>query len=115
MEERGGFTSGLNIGTSSKMCSCNQEGPVVWLLPVGHVCPKVVIVGLCFEPLPPHQKKNVSLRGAGADKNEGRGEGPPLQKKNVSLRGAGVDLPECQERQCSTCSFVRAFARRRCA
>ena len=33
-----------------------------------------VIIASCFEPLPPH-KQNVSLRGAGVDKNEGRGRG----------------------------------------
>ena len=44
--------------------------------------------------------KNVSLRGAGADKNEGEvGRDLPPSKKNVSPRGAGVDLPECQERR----------------
>ena len=43
--------------------------------------------------------KNVSLRGAGADKNEGVGEETPPQKKKVSLRESGVDLPECQERR----------------
>ena len=47
-----------------------------------------------LNPSPPHTQQNVSLRGPGADKNEGGGVGrDPPPKKCQSEGGPGLTFP----------------------
>ena len=76
----------------------------------------LALVGLCFKPLPPSSprpKKKVSLKGAGADKNEGGvGRDPLPTPKHVGLtfRNVKNDAGASTKAQYSPCFFEASQA-----